>query len=147
VIDWFIIIIPAYILMAILSFGAFSAAGPEVTCDANGFCTTSGGSGFFVTLLLTSLIPVVLAFAYKTYFDGGEKGQSVGKMAMKIQIRDEATGGPLGYGKAAMRTGVVVVLWLVCFIPLLVSLLFPLWDPKRQTLHDKAANSIVVDVP
>jgi uncharacterized RDD family membrane protein YckC len=33
------------------------------------------------------------------------------------------------------------------YLPGLIDVLFPLWDPKRQTLHDKAVGSVVVKVP
>jgi uncharacterized RDD family membrane protein YckC len=78
--------------------------------------------------------------------NGSEKGQTVGKMVMKIQVRDENTGGPIGYGKAALRTLVYLVLAaFTCGVGGLLDGLWPLWDPKRQALHDKPANSLVVD--
>ena len=33
------------------------------------------------------------------------------------------------------------------FIFFIVDLLFPLWDAKKQTLHDKAVKSVVIVVP
>jgi uncharacterized RDD family membrane protein YckC len=142
IIDGIIISIPSWIIMGVLGAGFAST----VECDpATGVC--SGGGGFVMGMIVSSLIIFVIGVGYKIYFDGGEKGQTVGKMAMKIQVRDEATGGPIGYGKAAIRYIVGLVLFMLCYIPGIVDLLFPLWDPKRQTLHDKAANSIVIDLP
>jgi uncharacterized RDD family membrane protein YckC len=89
---------------------------------------------------------VLVGVAYYVFFNGGEKGQTPGKMVMKLQVRDEATGGAVGYGKAALRYIVGAVLFALCFIPGVVDMLFPLWDPKRQTLHDKAANTLVIDL-
>jgi uncharacterized RDD family membrane protein YckC len=146
IIDGLIITIPGSILLALLGLGTF--AGAEITCDPNtGVCTTDAGPGVFIGFLVSMLVYAAIAIGYQVYFNGGEKGQTVGKMAMKIRVRDDATGGPIGYGKAFLR-------WLVgwalgiftCGIGLLIDLLFPLWDPKRQTLHDKAANSVVIDV-
>jgi uncharacterized RDD family membrane protein YckC len=31
-----------------------------------------------------------------------------------------------------------------CSLPLLISYLWPLWDSRNQTLHDKMASTIVV---
>lgn len=141
IIDGIIIAVPSWIIMAVLGAGFASA----VECDpATGVCT--GGGGFLAGMLISSLVIFVIGIGYKIYFDGGEKGQTVGKMAMKIRVRDEATGGPIGYGKAAIRYVVGLVLFMLCYIPGIVDLLFPLWDPKRQTLHDKAANTVVLDV-
>jgi uncharacterized RDD family membrane protein YckC len=39
-----------------------------------------------------------------------------------------------------------LVLWVALVIPGLIDVLFPLWDPRHQTLHDKAAGSIVLRV-
>jgi uncharacterized RDD family membrane protein YckC len=105
-----------------------------------------GGSGFFVGLILGNVILALVGIAYHVFFNGNEKGQTPGKMVMKIQVRSEATGGPAGYGKAALRYIVGGVLFLLCIVPGVVDLLFPLWDPKRQTIHDKAANTLVIDL-
>jgi hypothetical protein len=35
--------------------------------------------------------------------------------------------------------------WLL-FVPLAIDCLWPLWDPNRQALQDKAVSSVVVDV-
>jgi uncharacterized RDD family membrane protein YckC len=146
IIDVLIIIIPGSILLGVLGLGTF--AGAEVSCDPNtGVCTTDG-PGFFIAFMVSMLVFAVIAIGYQVYFNGGEKGQTVGKMAMRIRVRDDATGGPIGYGKAFLRW---LVAWALgsftCGIGLLIDLLFPLWDPKRQTLHVQAANSVVIDVP
>jgi uncharacterized RDD family membrane protein YckC len=105
-----------------------------------------GGTGFFAGLILGNLLITLVGILYYVFFNGSEKGQTPGKMVMKIQVRDEATGGRVSYGKAALRYIVGAVLFLLCIIPGIVDLLFPLWDPKRQTIHDKAANTLVIDL-
>ncbi len=141
IIDGIIISIPFYILTAIFSVGISST----VECDpVTGIC--EGGGGFIAGFFISWLIFMVLAIAYYVYFHGNEKGQTPGKMIMKIQVRDEATGGPLGYGKAALRWLVAGALGFLCGIGSLLDALWPLWDPKRQALHDKAVSTVVIDV-
>jgi uncharacterized RDD family membrane protein YckC len=144
--DGLIVGIPASILMVIIGVGAF--AGSDIECDpVTGVCT-GDTTGFVAAYLGSYLVTGILLFAYLTFLNGGEKGQTVGKMVMKIQVRDEATGGPIGYGKAALRTFVYLVLAaFTCGIGGLLDGLWPLWDPKRQAIHDKPAGSLVVDAP
>jgi uncharacterized RDD family membrane protein YckC len=98
--------------------------------------------------LTISPLGVLLIFAanilYKVLLEGSERGQTVGKIALRIRVRDANTSGPAGYGKAALRWLVSWVLWIALWIPGVIDDLFPLWDKKRQTLHDKAASTIVV---
>jgi uncharacterized RDD family membrane protein YckC len=106
----------------------------------------TGGGGFFAAYFGSILVVSLLGIAYYIFLNGSERGQTVGKMAMKIAVRDEATGGSIGYGKAAIRYLVILALSIPCGIPLLIDFLFPLWDDKRQTIHDKAVKSLVVEV-
>jgi uncharacterized RDD family membrane protein YckC len=142
-IDGAIITIPTMIILAVAGIGTFAS----VECDfTTGVCTEA--PSFLVAYTLTWGLIALLQFAYYTYFNGSEKGQTVGKMVMKIQVRDEQTGGPIGYGKAALRSLVTLALSLfTCGIGSLLDGLWPLWDPKRQALHDKVAGSLVVDAP
>jgi uncharacterized RDD family membrane protein YckC len=140
IIDAFVVGIPAYILMFLFGLGVASEAEIDpVTGEIEG----GGGivAGFFISIIIIAVLGVL----YFVILNGGEKGQTVGKMVMKIQVRDEQTGGPIGYGKAFLRWLVAQALGFLCGIGTLVDLLFPLWDPKRQTIHDKAVGSLVVD--
>ena len=89
---------------------------------------------------------VALGFVYYGVLNGSNRGQTVGKMALRIQVRSE-TGGPLGIGAGFVRYAVVFVLTLLCGIPELLDGLWPLWDKQRQTWHDKVVKSVVVDAP
>ncbi len=97
------------------------------------------------------LITGALWIAYGTLLCGSSRGQTVGMMAVGVRaVRDEAQGGELGYGRAfgrALCEGVLRLVNLLFFLLGLVwilDMLFPLWDKKRQTLHDKVAGSVVL---
>jgi uncharacterized RDD family membrane protein YckC len=95
---------------------------------------------------LRLLIWVVVGVTYFTLLNGGKRGQTLGKMVWDIRVRDAATGGPLGPAKA-LRRYVVPLLTMIPFLGLVIALtdgLWPLWDPRRQALHDKLAGSVVV---
>jgi uncharacterized RDD family membrane protein YckC len=83
---------------------------------------------------------------YYTVLNGGEKGQTVGKMAMGISTRDETGQGAIGYGRALGRIGITYAFEILCLIPLIIDYLSPLWDPRRQAWHDKVVRSLVIKV-
>jgi uncharacterized RDD family membrane protein YckC len=96
-----------------------------------------------------AVLSLLMAGAYYAVLNGSETGQTFGKRALNIQVRDAAgEGGTIGIGRAALRY-VTVGLWrIIPFFALFTLLdgLWPLWDPRRQALHDKIAGSVVVRV-
>ncbi len=85
---------------------------------------------------------------YSVVLHGGERGQTLGKRLMGVQVRDALTGDRLGYRKALLRTFVQMLLGgFPGRLGMILDGIWPLWDPQRRTLHDKAAGSVVVDVP
>ncbi len=71
------------------------------------------------------------------------KGQTVGMMAVGTRCAKEASGANLTVGPAVGRWALAEVLDLTV-IGGLLDILWPLWDAKNQTLHDKAVGSLVV---
>jgi len=96
------------------------------------------------------LITGVLWIAYGTFLCGSPKGQTVGMMAVGVRVVRDETLAALGYGRALARAvfeGVLRLINLLFFLLGLIwilDMLFPLWDKKRQTLHDKVAGSVVL---
>lgn len=91
------------------------------------------------------------------------KGATLGKLAVGLRVRLRERPGQLPWRAVALRVlitnglgvlpyillalgwwpvAIVVGVVLVIFVPL--DLLWPLWDPKRQALHDKIAATNVV---
>jgi uncharacterized RDD family membrane protein YckC len=92
---------------------------------------------------------LAMAAAYYAVLNGSEMGQTFGKRAFGIQVRDATgEGGTIGVGRAGMRFVTVGLYRIVLFFGLFTLLdgLWPLWDPRRQALHDKIAGSVVVRV-
>jgi uncharacterized RDD family membrane protein YckC len=85
---------------------------------------------------------LVFPFIYFTYLHG-KTGQTLGKRWLGIRVEHADRGGPIGYGAAFGRYGMVFVFSIFTF-PLVLDYLFPLWDSKKQSLHDKVVSSIVV---
>jgi uncharacterized RDD family membrane protein YckC len=140
-IDGVIVGIPGSIISSILGIGFAASAKID---PATG---TIESKSFFGGIIVMWIVFLAVAGAYRIILEGGPKGQTVGKMAMKIQVRNMTTMGPLGYGKAAARWAVASVLWLLFYIPGIIDVLMPLWDSKKQTIHDKAAGTVVVIAP
>jgi uncharacterized RDD family membrane protein YckC len=96
------------------------------------------------------LLSGVLYLVYATILCGGRRGQTVGMMAVGVRVVRDGSSEVLGYGKAlgrALLEQVFRLLSLAIFllgIVWLVDMLFPLWDKKRQTLHDKVVGSVVI---
>jgi uncharacterized RDD family membrane protein YckC len=89
------------------------------------------------------------AVGYYAVLNGSEMGQTFGKRLFGIQVRDATgDGGTIGVGRAGMRFVTVGLFRIVLFFGLFTVLdgLWPLWDPRRQALHDKIAGSVVVRV-
>ncbi len=105
----------------------------------NGVQTRAGVSpGGYVVLLIVGALYAGLLI--------GLRGQTVGMMAARIKAVDAATGGVIGFWRAIGRDLFERLLGVLFVLPLLVDLLFPAWDPRRQTLHDKITNTVVIKV-
>ena len=83
----------------------------------------------------------IFSFGYYTYFHG-RTGQTPGDAALGIRVVDIDNGQVIGYGRAFGRALVSIVSALV----ILVGYLWMLWDPRKQTWHDKAVSSLPVRV-
>jgi uncharacterized RDD family membrane protein YckC len=70
-------------------------------------------------------------------------GATLGKMAMGIRVQNESTGKNLTVVEAILRE---LVGKFVSSIALGLGYFWMLWDPKKQTWHDKFAKSIVVKI-
>jgi uncharacterized RDD family membrane protein YckC len=89
-----------------------------------------------------SYIGIVIAIAYFSFFEGSASGQTIGKKLVGIRVIDFNTGGPIGYGRAALR----YIGSIVSGIAILLGYLWMLWDKEKQTWHDKWSSSVVVPV-
>jgi uncharacterized RDD family membrane protein YckC len=94
------------------------------------FLRPGGGSG----------IGLLLGLAYYIYLEGSPSGQTIGKRVMGIRVVSFETGGPIGYGQAAIRYFGRFVSTIAC----LLGYFWMLWDKEKQTWHDKFANCVVV---
>ncbi len=90
--------------------------------------------------LLGTVLGTLVGIAYFVYCEGGPKGQTIGKMALGIRVYDLANGGPIGFGRAFIR----YIGRIASAIVILLGYFWMLWDPEKQTWHDKFAGSVVV---
>jgi uncharacterized RDD family membrane protein YckC len=86
------------------------------------------------------VIYLIANYTYFTVLEGGPTGQTVGKKALGIRVIDFRAGGPIGYGRGLLRN----LAKILSSIPILLGYLWMLWDPEKQTWHDKIATTVVV---
>jgi uncharacterized RDD family membrane protein YckC len=96
------------------------------------------------------VIDGVAALLYGTLLLGSARGQTLGMMVCRIRVANLDGSPQIGYGRALGRAAIVYVLGLLVFfalplvILLVVDLLFPVFDKRNQTVHDKIVSSVVV---
>lgn len=78
---------------------------------------------------------------YLAWCASSHRGQTLGMMLYGIAVRNDADGGRVTAARATLRSVILFALF-----GFLIDLLWPLWDYKRQSLHDKAARTVVVDM-
>jgi uncharacterized RDD family membrane protein YckC len=119
-----------------------------VTSNSNASTTTnqplSPGQAFvgLFVLFVVASIPFAL---YYGIMNGSRRGQTLGKMAMGIAVRDARTGGPIGFWRGVGRFAITLVFYAVFVIPYIIDNLSPLWDGRRQAWHDHVVHSVVVE--
>jgi uncharacterized RDD family membrane protein YckC len=129
--DWLILIVVN--LAVLIPAGAFHRI-------PNAFGT---GTTYHLSALGV-LLPPLITILYGTIFIGSARGQTVGMMATGVRVVHADTGARVSYGMALWRAFFEYLMFWIIVIPWIVDMLFPLWDPRNQTLHDKVASTIVV---
>lgn len=104
----------------------------------NGLCEVPTGGTIAIAVIL-GIVGFIGVLAYWAKLEGGS-GQTVGKRALSIRTVDTASGQEIGGGRAIGRYFARIVSGLVCGL----GYFWMLWDPQKQTWHDKLANSVVV---
>jgi uncharacterized RDD family membrane protein YckC len=122
------------------------------TLDVHLMTRRNGNTTRRTLSLLSPLLTAVVFVVYATVLYGGARGQTVGMMAVGVRVVRDGTHDVLGYGRAFCRAlaeqflrilGTVTIILGVIW---LLDMLFPLWDKKNQTLHDKLAKTVVIRV-
>jgi uncharacterized RDD family membrane protein YckC len=100
--------------------------------------------GFFIGLLGDLCALAIGCFlAYQV----GAFGSTPGMRIAGVKCVSIKTGQPLGVGMGFLRWIIHIVASILCLVPFIVDMLFPLWDSQKQTLADKIGGSIVITVP
>ena len=133
-VDGFILAIPffAAIVIAVLLAAGSDPAQDEDISDAWAIAIFAGWA-----------MSIVAPIVYYTVLHGRPRGQTVGKRLLGIRVVGEDFN-PIGYGRAFGRVLISTVFWFLCYVPGIVDVLWPLWDEKKQALHDKVVNTVVV---
>ncbi len=98
------------------------------------------------------IVSGIVALVYETGFLVW-RGATPGKMAAGIHVRRTGRPGPLSIVDALKRQALTIAGWALGSLPVLSTVLgfvvildyaWPLWDSRRQALHDKIADTQVV---
>jgi uncharacterized RDD family membrane protein YckC len=140
-------LIPVYAALAGIAVAIVAPhAGPILpvtnTGDSNARLPTPGFVWIYLAIIGASVVAGLLAMVYEVVATA-RYGRTLGKMWLHIRpLRTD--GGRLGWGRTWAR---VAIYWLstVFGTPGLIDPLWCMWDGKRQCLHDKVADTIVVN--
>jgi uncharacterized RDD family membrane protein YckC len=89
-------------------------------------------------------IQALIVIGYGAIMCGAKRGQTVGMMLVGIRAIDQQQGGAIGFARALGRAAFEYLMAILLFVPWIIDMLFPLWDPSNQTLHDKVTRTVVI---
>ena len=114
--------------------------------------TTDFAADLSTALVPVTLVSLVVTLVYEVVFLAW-RSATPGKMVLGTVVRRTGAAGPIGLATALRRQLISIVTALMAFLPFLnilasvLNILDPawlLWDPRRQALHDKVADTLVV---
>jgi uncharacterized RDD family membrane protein YckC len=130
-------------------------------------------SDAFHNYRLSGIAVTIASFFYWSFMLAYANGQTLGMRATQVRTVNATDRGPVLIAQAGARTGLFCVLLLLtnfvhvtiyknpttaekmlenhqlsililCSLPRLIDLAWPIWDKKKQTLHDKFGHTIVI---
>ena len=123
----------------------FSSLAGSVDYDPTTGVASGGEPNPLAIVLLVVGSLGVIAFSIWNYIiRQGRTGQTLGKKWVGIKVVREATGAVPGIGLALGR---VLLQSILTSLTLYLNVLWPLWDARNQTLHDKVCSTVVIRVP
>ncbi len=128
-----------YFVLGGIGLGLSAGGNPE------GIAGAIGGSFCCLAMFLAPVSALLIGLYNKVYLLT-TRGSSIGQGLMKLKVVN-GDGSLLTTGMAMLRLLVQMGFGFIPFvgwIVVLINLLWPLWDPQRQTLHDKAVGSFVI---
>ena len=107
------------------------------TSDADGFALFPGyGMGSYD---LWSILGTIATFFVLAYWIGSRGGSPL-RVRLGVLVLDQNDGSYIGTKRAVYRG----LMGYVSQLALLLGYLWMIWDPNKQTWHDKVAQSVVV---
>jgi uncharacterized RDD family membrane protein YckC len=141
-------VIDSLLVAAVALVPGFILLIPAIAMASNEAAEPSSGVVLLSVLGIACIVIVGIA-AQLWYFGSrqGETGTTVGKRMLGIRLVDMHTGLPIGKGRGLGRGAMRWALGAASVS--IISLLWPLWDAKRQTWEDMVVKSVVVrdDLP
>jgi uncharacterized RDD family membrane protein YckC len=131
-----------------IGFGIEAQTKETVCTNSGAVCVTGHPGGALgspilgVAAVLLSALAGVAYVIWNLGYKQGTTGSSIGKSVLKFKVVSEQTGQPIGFGMSLLRQIAHAIDAVICY----VGFLFPLWDPKRQTLADKILSTICVPI-
>jgi uncharacterized RDD family membrane protein YckC len=143
---WLLDLLIIYGVLIVLALIVYAIVGPDndpSTDDSAAYGAIAGIAGL-----------VIMPF-YFGFLHGRQRGQSVGKRMIGIAVRRAETFDRLGYRRSFARSLVTLAFWIVptaaarvlgyfAGATWLLDYLWPIWDRRRQALHDKVVASVVI---
>lgn len=92
------------------------------------------------TAMVLGILLSIVVGIWNRIIKQGRSGQSVGKQLTGLKIVSAQTGQTIGVGRTLGREICAYIFNNLCFL----NLLWPLWDAKQQTWHDKVVSDLVI---
>jgi uncharacterized RDD family membrane protein YckC len=126
-------------------FAVLIASSDPAAFDPESAVYTGGGpSPLGIGLVVLGYLAVFVFAIWNFVIRQGHKGQTLGKTWLHVKVVREANGDVPGVWLALGR---YLLQSILTPITLYLNLLWPLWDAKNQTLHDKVCSTVVIRVP
>jgi uncharacterized RDD family membrane protein YckC len=139
-IDWVILAVVINLISLPLNAAKVGRVNFHMTMNANGTTTIH----HYHYSVLGGVIGVVITLLYGAILCGSSRGQTVGMMAVGARAVNAETGQPIGFAMALWRAVFEYLMFLLFVVPWVLDMLWPAWDARKQTWHDKVSHTVVI---